>query len=468
MLSVRPEEGRLRTNMAFAKTPGRENANRGLLMTVHGKGKHTQNSLAQLQPHSVQPTRTKSLHLIPATEKKPSHLKPRPLGDKTPFPNREPPSFVTPLPGDQKIAKLVLEAKPQPPAGTTPASAPRPSSARTHVRAPRNSSGLHSHLAFQTPATNGRPWDVSPLAPSPVPLPVPEPEEQDDYDEVEYMPPKVDVEATWVPPLDFELPDYAEVGREMRRRAMGWAYDDEVPLEIVPAVAMGEGEVWEMPVLEQPELDPDDPFVSASSTKQQRAPIPIATKTRRSLVAVGAMRAAVATTAATSGFRSTRLPAPQHIITRCCSCPSPWDRNTSHCRRAYHWAGRGGRDGSGARSRGRGEGDWSGAIADFFGSRSCCTLRYRVDTATASSNDIAHGSTWLSGTKTKRDGDWERVRDRVRLLVGDCDCGGTVFRDDDDYGCVEIEIDSDASARSDDQTPHLDAPCTSTCCLRRG
>jgi hypothetical protein len=50
---MRPDEGRI--NMAHAKTPGRENAfsgGRGLLMTVHGKGKQTQTKNSR-EPHSV-------------------------------------------------------------------------------------------------------------------------------------------------------------------------------------------------------------------------------------------------------------------------------------------------------------------------------------------------------------------------------------------------------------------------------
>ncbi|KAK7048619.1 hypothetical protein R3P38DRAFT_2870469 [Favolaschia claudopus] len=286
MMSLRPQdEGRIRANMTYTKTPGRENAtahrNHSLLKTVHGKGKQTQNPLDPLL--SVQPTRTKSLHL---TDHKPTNLRPQPLGDKTPFPNREAKAFATPLPADQKIAKLVLEPKaiPGPSSGGTPASAPRPSSARTHVRAPRNSSGQKlpivldapnfgsqpelDYSKFQTPAVNGKHWDVSPLAPSPVAMPEPAPEVEDDYDEIEYMPPKVDCDALWVPPLDFDLPNYAEVGKEMRRRAQGFAYDDEVAVDWA-AVEVDGWEV-EMPKLELAELDPDDPFATSAETAKPK------------------------------------------------------------------------------------------------------------------------------------------------------------------------------------------------------
>ncbi|KAJ7633435.1 hypothetical protein DFH06DRAFT_1479671 [Mycena polygramma] len=269
MLSSRPTDIRLQ---AYAKTPGRENAqaDRRLMMTGHGKQKQTQNPLG---PQSVQPTRTKSL-LVPGTEK--TTTKSRPLGDKTPFPNRPANAFTTPLPGDSKLARLVLNpAQTQNTSGTTPASVARPSSARTHARAPRMSGSASkstlfdnmnpSHgqpldtLQFQTPATNGRPWDVSPLAPSPIALPAPAPEPEDDFDEIEYMPPKVDFfETEWVPPFDFALPDYAEVGRTLRAGACAYPVDDE-------PVGTDEWEVqgecgWEMPVVQLATLESDDPF----------------------------------------------------------------------------------------------------------------------------------------------------------------------------------------------------------------
>ncbi|KAF7357965.1 hypothetical protein MVEN_00843200 [Mycena venus] len=281
MLAQRRDESRLRTNMTHAKTPGRENVNRPLLRTVLGKGKRKQNPQP---PLSLEPPRPKSpMHcLLPLAEHRSRHPKTRPLGDKTPKPNREPPSTsATSLPREQKIAKLVLEtnSKSHDTEGTTPASAPRPSSARTHVRAPRNSSGSvvkpqpplpgTNEPAFRTPATNDRPCDVSPFVLSPLPLPVPEAEEQDDYDEVEYMPSKVDLETeTWVPPLDFGLPDYEEVGRDMQKRTTGCAYDDEETVRWM-------GDAWEMPALGLPELDADDPFVSASaSTPKRKQDIP--------------------------------------------------------------------------------------------------------------------------------------------------------------------------------------------------
>ncbi|KAJ6594659.1 hypothetical protein B0H19DRAFT_1096340 [Mycena capillaripes] len=246
---------------------------------------------------NVEPTRTKLL-LNPTTDKKPTTAKARPLEDKTPFPNRAAPVLATPLPGETKLARLLLDAQPvknQTPAGATPASAPRPSATRTHVRAPRTSgsaiksvpafAGLQLNanpLQFQTPAINGRPWDVSPLAPSPIALPatvsVPE-EENDDLDEIEYMPPKMDVQATWVPPYEFDLPNYGEVGRALRAGACAYPVDDEhaqVDFEVTSAPEV-EGESWAMPVLRLPTLDPDDPFRPPQvprPTRTQNASLP--------------------------------------------------------------------------------------------------------------------------------------------------------------------------------------------------
>ncbi|KAJ7932096.1 hypothetical protein B0H13DRAFT_2307948 [Mycena leptocephala] len=138
---------------------------------------------------------------------------------------------------DNKLAKLVLDAKPPAAEGTsgvTPASAPRPSSARKHVRAPCANSGKSATplrklnfaalptqhgLLFQIPATNGRPWDVSPLAPSPLALPalpvdVDEKEPEDHRDRA-HAAVRVEEQGEFGSPL----PDYdGEVGRALSAR----------------------------------------------------------------------------------------------------------------------------------------------------------------------------------------------------------------------------------------------------------
>ncbi|KAJ7234885.1 hypothetical protein B0H12DRAFT_1327598 [Mycena haematopus] len=267
MLSIRAEDReRLRVNQN-TKTPGRENnnANRAQL---HGK-----------PLLGTQATRT-----APATGKKPiSTATPRPLGDKTPFANRN--------------QTLVLE--------NTPPSGPRPSSARTHLRAPRTShlpieAPDFSALQFHTPATNGRPWDVSPLAPSPLPLPVPLAVDVDDHDEVEYMPPKVELQP-WAPPDEWAMPDYKELGSALRARAEGWAWaygdDGEVGIEVDAEFPQVEMPVWALP-----ELDPllDDPFAitRAMSSTNAASTVP-ASKTRRPLATMSATTKRAATTTTT-------------------------------------------------------------------------------------------------------------------------------------------------------------------------
>jgi hypothetical protein len=65
------------------------------------------------------------------------------------------------------------------------------------------------------------------------------------------MPPKLQVEETWVPPFDFDLPHYGEVGKRLRERACAFPYDDEVPA----GEPEWEGECgWDVPALPLPVL----------------------------------------------------------------------------------------------------------------------------------------------------------------------------------------------------------------------
>lgn len=103
----------------------------------------------------------------------------RPLGDKTPFPNRaqnydEPGTAV-------KIPKLVfVEQK----ATVATPEMQRPSSLRKHSRSRKS-----LRESFQTPVNNGRHWEVGEELESPE-VQLPEPIlETDDFDEIEYMPP---------------------------------------------------------------------------------------------------------------------------------------------------------------------------------------------------------------------------------------------------------------------------------------
>lgn len=97
----------------------------------------------------------------------------RPLGDKTPFPNRT---------ANQLSATGAKIAKPALLDGSL-----RPSSARKHDRLPRSASKV-----YETPVTDGKHWDVSDIEIE-VDTPVANQSiEEESYDEIEYMPPKVE------------------------------------------------------------------------------------------------------------------------------------------------------------------------------------------------------------------------------------------------------------------------------------
>lgn len=114
----------------------------------------------------------------------------KPLGDKTPFPNRVANAvpFDVPAPQTAKLAKLALLEAPQ---EVIPESLLRPSSARKSLRAPRLSGGVQQ-LDFKTPVTRGDHWNVSDGE-----IDVDGAEEAEDTvdvrgeddDEIEYMPP---------------------------------------------------------------------------------------------------------------------------------------------------------------------------------------------------------------------------------------------------------------------------------------
>ncbi|KAJ6526946.1 hypothetical protein DFH09DRAFT_1187181 [Mycena vulgaris] len=290
-----PTDGRMGT-----KTPGRENAIHHGAMTVHGKGKHT--SMAVAQPNSVQPQRA-SKDAFPS--KKPVRLETRPLVDKTPFPNRDAPhKFNTPLPGEQKIAKLVLLDTNRPNLlhpNDTPDSVARPSSTRKHVRVPRSAS-----KNFETPLTNGNHWDVSELeivVPAVEELEAPVAVESDDYDEIEYMPPNT-LETPYTPPFDFDLPNYAAVGAGLLHLAHSYPYDDAPPPEIEPTL---DAHSWDMPVFALADIESDDPFL-APQVRTSRLPSR-ATASRPGTVATVSRPGTVASRQATARLASKPLAA---------------------------------------------------------------------------------------------------------------------------------------------------------------
>ena len=109
----------------------------------------------------------------------------RPLGDKTPFPNRQL-LLQTPAPQKAKPAKLPML---DPSLAKTPGSLLLPSARRKSLRLPRSAS-----KKFTTPVQQGNYWDVSDIDIDPD-LGDEGAEEvkeaEPDYDEIEYMPPKV-------------------------------------------------------------------------------------------------------------------------------------------------------------------------------------------------------------------------------------------------------------------------------------
>lgn len=109
----------------------------------------------------------------------------RPLGDKTPRPNRQSNSLFTPAPRTDKTSKtklpVLLDVNED---GST---AHPPSAARKSTRTPRISQ------TFKTPITKGDHWNVSDIS---IDLgasitEAPGDEDNPDYSEPEYMPPPV-------------------------------------------------------------------------------------------------------------------------------------------------------------------------------------------------------------------------------------------------------------------------------------
>ena len=107
----------------------------------------------------------------------------RPLGDKTPFANRQRRVVQDPTPGP---AKANLPVQDEMLGLRTPGHALLSSSVRMTVRG-RHSSGP----VFKTPETSGNHWDVmegdviTPVAPEALG----DEAQSEDYDEIEYMPP---------------------------------------------------------------------------------------------------------------------------------------------------------------------------------------------------------------------------------------------------------------------------------------
>lgn len=141
----------------------------------------------------------------------------RPLGDKTPFANRQRRIILDPAPGPAKGKPPARDAYPE---SMTPGHALLPSSARKSVRG-RYSLGP----AFETPVTKGNHWDVIEGDIEVPALPEAQGEglQANDYDEIEYMPPTA-IDPPYTP--HFDVPDYELVGAQLFNSMHSFPKDD--------------------------------------------------------------------------------------------------------------------------------------------------------------------------------------------------------------------------------------------------
>ncbi|KAG1751312.1 uncharacterized protein EDB91DRAFT_1195882 [Suillus paluster] len=262
------------------KTPGhrmlksrsalQENVGRHVPVTVDGKGKKAALQQTPFHLNTLQSQKILKDHdgTTKFKGKEPIILVPsRPLGDKTPFPNRIA-NHATPL----QVTKPIFDV--------TPGALLRPSSARKHVRLPRSAS-----KSFQTPVTGGNHWDVSDIDINPEVAAVPnQPIEEEDYDEIEYMPPKL-TDMPYEPP--FELPDYKEVGRTLLALTHSYPIDDEPSHAAFTQFTAPESDAkfFASGDLSLPHLDDDGPFSRANPAPKPelvatRAPAPLKNTTR--------------------------------------------------------------------------------------------------------------------------------------------------------------------------------------------
>ncbi|KAF8802726.1 hypothetical protein BYT27DRAFT_7145861 [Phlegmacium glaucopus] len=290
MLSSRPVQ--LTTDAPYfpTKTPGRalgnraENAHLGTL-TMNPKGKMPR---TPFQPASTQRKVVKD-HKLGLTSTTTTTR--RPIADKTPLPNRIGAIlFQTPLPQKQNIkpSKLAFVVDTHPDAinqtksmlkngcGKTPDSVQRPSSMRKHVKHPRSAAAAAAVTQnFETPMNRGNHWDVSDgdivlLADMQAAAALQDTitENGDDLDEIEFMAPNT-LNLPYDPPLDFELPDYKVLGKNLRRLAHSCPYDDlPSPPELDFVVSDLPSSTWDMFTFPPLSLE-DDPFHQARAELAQ-------------------------------------------------------------------------------------------------------------------------------------------------------------------------------------------------------
>ncbi|RPD54425.1 hypothetical protein L226DRAFT_575445 [Lentinus tigrinus ALCF2SS1-7] len=210
----------------------------------------------------------------------------RPLGDKTPFPNRVAGSSfgnAGKTPG-LKLSKLALLAPPEAePNSLSPDVAPllRPSSTRKSLRGRLSQN-------FKTPFTKGNHWDVSPgdmegIGGGLMDEAKPETEAAavDEDEEIEYMPPTA-IELPYEPP--FEMPDYKTMGQGLFELGHGGLVDDTADIfysadieEQIDAKALLAGTGFTPGVatvheLELPELEDDSPFARKPPARKPGTP----------------------------------------------------------------------------------------------------------------------------------------------------------------------------------------------------
>lgn len=210
-------------------------ANRPLHVKTPGKALQKARSI--LQENALQGLRTVKTHKVPLQLQSPSgspksrkspkdvqsskgvavKLIARPLGDKTPFTNRQRRVIFDPTPGPAKGKPPAQDAYFE---SMTPGHALLPSSARKTVRG-RYSSGA----AFETPVAKGNHWDVieGDIEVATLPEVQGEGVQAEDYDEIEYMPPTA-IDPPYTP--HFDVPDYGLVGAQLFNMMHSFPKDD--------------------------------------------------------------------------------------------------------------------------------------------------------------------------------------------------------------------------------------------------
>lgn len=285
------------------KTPGRgivksrnalqENTFRDVPTTINAKGKKVVQG-TPLQLKAIQTDRVVKDALGKQAQASKVKGTPvvRPLGDKTPFPNRT-----------ANRATLVSSPSARLANRPPPDESHHANSARRHVRLPRSAS-----KSFETPVNAGNHWDTSEIDIEVGSATVNHSYEKEDYDEVEYMPPKVD-EVPYEPP--FELPNYKEVGKTLMALIRSYPVDDDPPPD--PSFTSQELETQDdklaLPIVE------DDMFAEVNTgTKQPvTSNVQSALPTSRRVPHIGGSRTRTTSKEATHTSAAATPSAPQKI-----------------------------------------------------------------------------------------------------------------------------------------------------------